>query len=185
MDDESDDLSKDPIYEILEGQLFVSSMWAARDHHRSFGITHVLCVADEAFGAVKGNEVVVADFDGMDLEDDGSSGLAYCLPHHVAFIDEAFSAPTGRCLVHCRLGVNRSGVVVVAYLMARRGMTYVDALAHAKERRPGLELHPRYDEKMRAMLPDFDWHVQQPALEDDDSKPRRCCRWRAASQGSG
>jgi protein-tyrosine phosphatase len=53
----------------------------------------------------------------------------------VDFIDS--HRQNGRTVfVHCRNGVSRSGMVVVAYLMWEHGWTRDDALKFAREKRP-------------------------------------------------
>ena len=46
--------------------------------------------------------------------------------------------------VHCRNGVSRSGMVVVAYLMARHGWTRDEALEKVREKRPIVRPHPAF-----------------------------------------
>jgi protein-tyrosine phosphatase len=46
--------------------------------------------------------------------------------------------------VHCRNGVSRSGMVVVAYLMAREGWSRDEAVAFVRSRRPGLRPNPAF-----------------------------------------
>src|SRR5262245_42383082 len=59
----------------------------------------------------------------------------------VAFIDAERAA--GRTVfVHCRNGVSRSGMVVVAYYMARNGWPRDEAVAFVRSRRPGLRPNP-------------------------------------------
>lgn len=48
------------------------------------------------------------------------------------FIDET----PGAVLVHCAAGVSRSATLVIAYLMKRKGMPFLEAYSFVKERRP-------------------------------------------------
>jgi len=148
--------------EILAGQLYLSSMFLARNLEvvRSHEITHVLCVAEEALGkderhplAKTAPDIVIADFDGVELDDLGGSHLTEVLPRHIGFIDDALCNASGRCLVHCRLGVNRSAAVVISYLMARRGMIYEEAHAHVMQRSPGISVHPEYERELLSLPP--------------------------------
>merc|ERR1719329_601710 len=86
----------------------------------------------------------------MLLDDYGHSNLAPILPTHIDFIDNALGEG-GRCLVHCRMGVNRSASVVVAYLMARRGYSYSQAVKYVAARRPKIGIHPFYEGQLRAL----------------------------------
>jgi hypothetical protein len=65
------------------------------------------------------------------------------LREQVAFI-EAERAAGHTVYVHCRNGVSRSGMMVVAYLMAREGWTRDQAMAFVRERRQGLRPNPAF-----------------------------------------
>lgn len=61
----------------------------------------------------------------------------------VAFIESERAA--GRTVfVHCRNGVSRSGMVVVAYFMARNGWSRDEAMGFVRSRRPGLRPNPAF-----------------------------------------
>merc|ERR1719375_1895233 len=102
----------------------------------------------------------------MLLDDYGHSNLAPILPTHIDFIDNALGEG-GRCLVHCRMGVNRSALVVVAYLMARRGFSIDEALRYTALRRPRIALHPSYEAQLRTLPPD--WAGPSQYGESDES----------------
>ncbi|ELU01777.1 hypothetical protein CAPTEDRAFT_107807 [Capitella teleta] len=51
-----------------------------------------------------------------------------------SFIDDA-KLSGGRCLVHCALGVNRSGVLCIAYIMLEARLGLLEAVKLVKERR--------------------------------------------------
>mmetsp|Transcript_83824 Transcript_83824/g.260495 ORF Transcript_83824/g.260495 Transcript_83824/m.260495 type:complete len:172 (-) Transcript_83824:222-737(-) len=157
-----EDVGAPDLSEVLKDELYLSSMWAAREPAilRRWGITHILCVAEEALGRdgshpIASNlacaDIIVADFDGVDLEDDGGSLLLEVLPRHIRFMDDALLTPRGRCLVHCRLGANRSTTVVLAYLMVRRHMDFEEAWRHTSEHRSGIAIHPNYEQTLRTL----------------------------------
>jgi hypothetical protein len=65
----------------------------------------------------------------------------------VEFVDAQRRA--GRTtFVHCRNGVSRSGMVVVAYLMARHHWDRDRALAFLRSRRPGARPNPAFMERL-------------------------------------
>lgn len=67
------------------------------------------------------------------------------LREQVAFIETQRSA--GRTVyVHCRNGVSRSGMVVVAYVMAREGWSRDEAMEFVRSRRQGLRPNPAFME---------------------------------------
>mmetsp|Transcript_57881 Transcript_57881/g.102689 ORF Transcript_57881/g.102689 Transcript_57881/m.102689 type:complete len:234 (+) Transcript_57881:85-786(+) len=94
--------------EILP-HLLLGDVRSARrvEHLKSLGVTHVLNVA-------------------------GYPMLPLHLSSARAFIQEALEAG-GCCLVHCRGGVNRSGVVVAAELMLREQIPVLEAVNRCKE----------------------------------------------------
>jgi len=52
----------------------------------------------------------------------------------IAFLDDVRRV-RGRSLVHCNLGVNRSGAVVAAYLMVSERRTLLDVVKYLRSRR--------------------------------------------------
>ncbi|MBI3411266.1 MAG: dual specificity protein phosphatase family protein [Planctomycetes bacterium] len=48
--------------------------------------------------------------------------------------------------VHCRMGVSRSGLVVVAFLMRKNGWTHEEALAFARTKRPEIRPNEAFTE---------------------------------------
>jgi hypothetical protein len=65
------------------------------------------------------------------------------LREQVAFV-EAERAAGRTVFVHCRNGASRSGMVVVAYVMARRGWGRDEAIAFVRSRRPELRPNPAF-----------------------------------------
>ncbi|OMJ76878.1 hypothetical protein SteCoe_23649 [Stentor coeruleus] len=51
------------------------------------------------------------------------------------YIHSAVSA-SENVLVHCKFGKNRSASIVIAYLMASKGITYIEAERFVKKKRP-------------------------------------------------
>jgi protein tyrosine phosphatase (PTP) superfamily phosphohydrolase (DUF442 family) len=49
-----------------------------------------------------------------------------------------------RILIHCKLGMHRSGFVVTAFYMQRFGMSRDEALKFARQRKPDLDPPPNY-----------------------------------------
>uniref|UniRef100_A0A6B2LTR9 Protein-tyrosine-phosphatase n=1 Tax=Arcella intermedia TaxID=1963864 RepID=A0A6B2LTR9_9EUKA len=52
-------------------------------------------------------------------------------------------------VIHCAQGKSRSGSVLIAYLMAKRRMTYDEALAFGKARRNILEPNEGFTKQLR------------------------------------
>ena len=53
----------------------------------------------------------------------------------LAFIDSA-KAKAGNILVHCSMGISRSSSIVISYLIAKKNMSYTQALAFVRKIRP-------------------------------------------------
>ena len=99
-----------------------------------------LCEAEDPYEAKIHRWVPIADAE-------PAPDLAW-LDDQVAFIEEHRRA--GRVVfVHCRNGVSRSGMVVVAHLMARHGWTRDEALEKVRAKRPIVRPHQAF---MRRLL---------------------------------
>ncbi|CAM9948196.1 unnamed protein product [Heterosigma akashiwo] len=72
------------------------------------------------------------------------------LPHLkscITFMDQG--KHYGNVLVHCNQGVSRSCSMVIGYLMKRQGMTYDEALAYVRERRPQANPNFAFESELR------------------------------------
>jgi protein-tyrosine phosphatase len=65
------------------------------------------------------------------------------LGQQVRFVEDQRKAGRG-VFVHCRNGVSRSGLVVVAHLMTRHGWSRDEALAFVQSRRAVVRPHPAF-----------------------------------------
>jgi len=65
------------------------------------------------------------------------------LREQVAFIDTQRQAGL-LVYVHCRNGVSRSGMVVVAYVMSKNGWSRYEALEFVRTKRPGVRPNPAF-----------------------------------------
>lgn len=94
-------------------------------------ITHILSVGIEV-------PVVQADVQHcfvpcLDLPE--TSLVTNVLPFSNSFLEQV-KRSNGRVLVHCNAGVSRSASVVIGYLIAHERMSYADALALVRRKRP-------------------------------------------------
>jgi protein tyrosine phosphatase len=67
--------------------------------------------------------------------DDDDSMLLEHMLEAIHFMESAL-VNGGNVLVHCSRGVNRSGAMLIGYLMMSEGLSYSEALAVAREARP-------------------------------------------------
>lgn len=61
-------------------------------------------------------------------------------------------SPGSRTMVCCRAGMGRSASVVIAYFCCSQGMSYEDAVALVKSRRPGAMPIPKLQETIEKVL---------------------------------
>lgn len=111
------------------------------------------------------------------LEDNYDATIAEYIPEVHAFIDKALSE-NGKVYCHCREGKSRSASLVISYLMKTKDLTYDQALAYLKKKRPivqpnvGFEMDLRkYEEKL---------HPRSPSR---GNSPRRSSRSRTMRGG--
>jgi len=64
-----------------------------------------------------------------------------------AFIDSAHQQG-GRCLVHCEMGINRSGCICIAYMMDHEHITLLTAIRRAKMDRPTILVNEGFQEQL-------------------------------------
>ncbi|XP_023574615.1 dual specificity protein phosphatase 13 isoform X2 [Octodon degus] len=113
--------------------LFLGDAYAARDKSRllQMGITHVVNAAAGRFQVDTGAKFyhgLPLEYYGIEAEDNPYFDISiYFLPV-ARYIRAALSAPRGRVLVHCAMGVSRSATLVLAFLMICENMTLVEAI---------------------------------------------------------
>ena len=103
------------------------------------GITHALNCAGShrsffsQFPQYCGNNnaITYKQFDADDFE---NYDITVHFPESIAYIDEVQEA-NGKVLVYCKMGMNRSATICIAYLIARKGMKFLDAVKAVQEKR--------------------------------------------------
>ena len=116
-------------------------------HH--LGITHVVnCAAYR-----ESNESPYAPDSGIVayLQFHADDDLKYDMLQHFSeakrFIDRALISG-GKVLVHCAMGINRSGVICVAYMMLAEGLDLLQAVKRIKQRRGTVLSNPSFQRQL-------------------------------------
>jgi len=129
---------------------------------KRIGITHVLNVANDC--PVPHGQYQAAGIRPLHLqiEDCDDVTIAPYTAQGVPFMQQAISTG-GKVFVHCRYGVSRSAMMVIAYLMqfgsdGARGMGYNEATSFCRARRPRIDPNPGFV----AQLQMLDSARQQP-----------------------
>ena len=103
---------------------------------KRLGITHVLntaAVRKSTYNPYPPESGVVG-YESFDADDVEGYDVMQHYPRAKAFIDRCRWS-NGKVLVHCAMGVNRSGTMCCAYLMSDQGMSLLEAVRHMKQRR--------------------------------------------------
>ena len=103
---------------------------------RRLGITHVLNMAAMRKTCVNPYppQSGVVGYEAFDADDHEMYNVMQHYPRAKAFIDRARWSG-GKVLVHCAMGVNRSGAMCCAYLMTEQKMGLLDAMRQLKRAR--------------------------------------------------
>ena len=142
------------ISEIVEGKLYLGSKDPAADLAalQRRGVTHVVnCTADGIEGAVPNHherDGVLAYYR-LPLLDGPKCSLLPLLP---TALDWAVGAVEGGGVVfaHCHAGSSRSGAFVCAFLMATQQLSFADAWASARAKRPVVKPNAGFKAHLRA-----------------------------------
>ena len=104
---------------------------------KSLGITHVInCAAGYINTGERfyGEHIKYIEFE---AEDDDSYNMMQHFKKAHAFIEDARESG-GKVLVHCIMGINRSGLLTTAYCMLTKNLGPISAARHVKKTRPML-----------------------------------------------
>ena len=121
--------------QVLPG-LFIGPIGAARNLKalRKCGITHILNVSPVVPCYFKDNPEGAFTYHLVPIYDDAAVDLLPHLQEAVDFI--AGGREAGGVLVHCYAGQSRSASFIIAYLIAREGMSMAEAWAAVRKGRP-------------------------------------------------
>ena len=121
-------------------------------------ITHILnCAATKDYSSDNFDQNPYDGFTYDEFEAFDNDGYPILMHFNKAkrFIDDA-RARGGRVLVHCEMGINRSGAICVAYMMVRENMTLLQALRLAKMERPVILINEGFRKQLVTFARDRD-----------------------------
>ena len=150
--------------ELLD-YLFIGNQQEARNARllKRLRITHVLnCAAAPGVDEAEGSALYDVEKTGVrsyhQFEARDNDGYPILRRHFWAakrFIDSARDSG-GRALVHCELGVNRSGAICIAYLMLDQDMTLLQTLRLVKMERPVVLVNEGFQKELIEFARDHD-----------------------------
>jgi len=125
-------------------EVFVGSIAAAKskDYLKQLRITHVLsCIGGEA--------LFLDDFKYlmMNFDDRESTNVRPLIERSMGFLEEG-SKNGNRVFVYCGAGISRSVMIVIAFLMSRRGYTFEMARSHVQSCRPIANLNEGFVQQL-------------------------------------
>lgn len=124
----------------LTNQLYIGNQDNADDTIllQDLGITHVLnCVGSRNFELTRSPyppEVNIKGFLIIPAQDFDEFNIMQFFDDAIGFLDSAICSG-GKALVHCSIGVNRSGAIVAAYLMISQSKKLLDVIVELKAKR--------------------------------------------------
>lgn len=113
---------------LLQGSQDVAAEWDLLKQHNVTHVLNIACYVRNYFpDRIK--------YLNLPLYDNPNFHIVPFFKPAIDFINEA--RDSGGCiLVHCNAGVSRAATIVIAYLMKKEGMSFVDALNLVKSKRP-------------------------------------------------
>ena len=123
----------------ISPRLFLSDRKGAHNMERlkELGITHVLNVAGPS-AKMETQTYENAGMVSLNLDADDEEGypmLSQHLERCRAFYTDCKSTASGKLVIHCQAGINRSGVIVAAIHMLEERKNVLDAVKHIRRRR--------------------------------------------------
>jgi protein-tyrosine phosphatase len=120
--------------------LYVGPWALAREKEtlQKYGITHIVNASQ-----IPGRFTEDFNYLTVNIEDDEKVDINQHFTKVSRFINNAIMEG-GKVLVHCLAGMSRSPTLVIAYLVQKRNMTLVDAMALVKAKRCIMDINPGF-----------------------------------------
>ncbi|UYV75054.1 DUSP19 [Cordylochernes scorpioides] len=130
---------------------------------RDLGITHILNLVPDSPNLFE-NRIV---YKNVPLLDDTSGKLRFYLGGCLDFIDSGRAV--GAVLVHCNAGISRAPAVVIAYLMARTGVSLDNAIASVRSVRPVARPNPTFMQQLR----EYERELQHSPVQKQNGRAKK------------
>eukprot|EP01016_Furgasonia_blochmanni_P009334 TRINITY_DN13863_c0_g1_i2.p1 TRINITY_DN13863_c0_g1~~TRINITY_DN13863_c0_g1_i2.p1 ORF type:complete len:227 (+),score=37.63 TRINITY_DN13863_c0_g1_i2:61-681(+) len=129
------------------GGLYISSLMTARNKEllEFKKISHVVSLLGSSDPKLELDDPFVQKLVGVD--DLPYSKISQYFEDCIKFIDEA--RLTGNVLVHCAAGVSRSPAIVIAYLIKKNAMTFLNAQEFVKVKRYFIQPNPGFVRQLK------------------------------------
>ncbi|XP_048742026.1 dual specificity protein phosphatase 3-like [Ostrea edulis] len=131
---------KDSFNEVYPGIIIGNGDYAKNKKElKRIGVSHVVnCAKGSRYGQIDSSSSYFKDvsiqFLGIQACDVITFDISKYFQKAAAFIDQAL-AKGGKVFVHCNKGISRSATIVIAFLMMKRGMNFMDAVRLVRAKR--------------------------------------------------
>ena len=133
---------------LIEEGLYLGDIFAAKDADRlkNEGITHVVGLLD-SFRSYKQYEGIVYLL--IEMPDRCDQHILAYIPQVMNFIERGIC--TGKVLVHCAAGISRSSSMVIAYIMIKKSLSFIDAEDFVRRRRSNISPNEGFKKQLSAI----------------------------------
>ncbi|XP_015179197.1 PREDICTED: dual specificity protein phosphatase 12-like isoform X1 [Polistes dominula] len=137
-------------FDEVEPNLFLGNLTAATDVEwlKEINMTHILTVDSCPLPRKIQERLPNLIIKYIQITDMPSEDLLTHLEDSYEFINQALESK-GRILVHCYFGVSRSVSVVIAYIMKKHRISFLDALKMVKEKRHFVRPNPGFKAQLK------------------------------------
>lgn len=171
---------KKPCFRVRRASLVIPDfMWLGdrfdaknKDFLTNAGITHVLNCADKSVRGVMTYKLAYCQLDAED--DENCIIIESCLVKAMIFLRQVARTESGKVLVHCSAGMNRSATIAVAYLMLEHHMHLVDAAKMAFTVRPWILTNTAFVRQLAYLqLEGKDYFARRIKLLEEEIKSKQ------------
>jgi atypical dual specificity phosphatase len=156
--------------------LYISDLYAATSPTvlSQLGITHILRVCNEfnwrEYPSKTNLEILC-----ISIRDAGEENIEDYFKSSTAWIREALADGKSKVLVHCACGISRSPSIVIAYLMATRGLSYYNAWSFVQDGRQEAQPNFSFKAQLRKLENRINDRESVEEAKPIERQGYRCC----------